>query len=330
MKTKTNLIIYLAFTFCAFHFTSCNGKGDNRELIASGTIEAIHVRIASKVTGEVVQVLFEEGTPVSAGDTLLILDEEITGIQLRQAAANMRLAEAQLELLNEGARQEDIRQAEEKVTQTETTHNQSRIDLHRTRNLFEGGSVSQKQLDDAEVRFRVAESQYHEALEVLGKMRQYSRPAEIRAQQARLDHARATVDLFQKNMKDSYITAPVSGTVTGKPVEAGELAGQGTVVAVISRLDRVHLRIYLSASELTNVGLGQQVGVAIDADPDKRYPGTIAYISPVAEFTPRNIQTRDERVKLVYGVKIEIENPEGILKPGMPADAYITAVGEER
>ena len=131
------------------------------------------------------------------------------------------------------------------------------------------------------------------------------------------------MNIIKKQIRDSYITAPASGTITHKPIEEGELIGVGSVIVKIARLKKMELRIYISETELGKVKLGGNADVVIDTYPDKTYTGKVVYVSPTAEFTPRNVQTKDERTKLVFGVKLEVDNPNGELKSGMPADAYL-------
>ncbi len=308
-------------------FIAC---GDNHtgEIAATGTIEAVQVRIASKVGANVEAIFVDEGSIITEGDTIVILDHSTFNVQLRQAKAGVDLAQAQLDLFLKGARDEDIRSAEEGLRQAEANLRIAREDLRRARNLYESKSVPRKQLDDAEARFTVASAQYNSAQQNLEKLREFFRPEEIRAQQSQLEHAIASVDLVSKNITDSYILSPVSGVVTNKLVERGELVRQGSPVAVISKLDTVRLTIYLTVVEVGRIRLGQEVDVSIDAYPDKIFTGQITYISPSAEFTPRNIQTKEERVKQVFGVRVEIPNPDGVLKPGLPADAVIRTNGE--
>jgi len=313
------------FTLMVFLFFISSGCRDNdqEKIKATGTIEAVQVRIAPKVSSNVTHIYVDEGNIVIIGDTILILDHSTFDVQLRQAKAGEHLAQAQLDLLLKGAREEDIRSAEEALRQVEANYLLAREDLRRIRNLYDSLSVSRKQLDDAEARYTVASAQHNAAQQNLEKLRQFSRPEEIRAQQARLEQAIAAVDLAQKNINDSYIISPVDGVVTNKLVEPGELVRQGVPVAVISKLDTVRLMIYLNTVDIGRVRLGQDVEVTIDAYPEKRFTGAITYISPTAEFTPRNIQTKEERVKLVFGVRVGIPNPDGVLKPGLPADAII-------
>jgi HlyD family secretion protein len=164
----------------------------------------------------------------------------------------------------------------------------------------------------------------------LGKLRRLARPEEIQAAEARLDQARAAADLLAKTIADSTITAPAGGIVTHKAVEAGELVTPGATVVTLADLDSVYVMIYVTELEIGRIKLGDGVDVRIDAFPDKPFPGKITYISPEAEFTPKNVQTKEDRVKLVFGVKVEIENKAGLLKPGLPADAVVRVGPEAR
>lgn len=141
----------------------------------------------------------------------------------------------------------------------------------------------------------------------------------------RLAQAQAALVLTRKMLDNCYIISPLSGTVTAKAVEVGDLATPGAVIVSVSKLDTVKLTIYVSETELPKVKLGAAAEVRIDAGPKRVFPGRVTFISPTAEFTPKNIQTREDRVKLVFGVRIQIPNPDGTLKPGLPADATVAA-----
>ncbi|MDD8025761.1 MAG: efflux RND transporter periplasmic adaptor subunit [Acidobacteriota bacterium] len=297
-------------------------------LRASGTIEARQVRISAKTAGDLLTIPVREGDRVKPGDRIAFIDHTVLDIQLRQAEAGISLAQAQLDLLRSGARAEDVRQAEEAVRQADAAFKPAEEDARRMRELAAKGSVTAKQAEDADARLTMAKAQAAAAAEALKKVRTLARPEEIRAAQARLDQARAAADLLRKTIADCVLVSPVAGIVTQVPVEAGELVAAGAAVAVVSDLDRVHVMIYVTEAELARVKLGGRADVAIDGLPGRAFAGTIVYISPEAEFTPKNIQTREDRVKLVFGVKIEIDNPEGLLKPGLPADATLAGAGK--
>jgi HlyD family secretion protein len=318
MKAKT-----ISLYFLLLAMVSCSGNGAKDVISASGTIEAIEVNVASKVAGELRELAVDEGARVKPGDKLAVIDHASLDIQLRQAEAGVDLARAQLVLLQNGARQEDIQQAEAALKQAEASLKVAEDDARRMRELVKTGSVTLKQRDDAEARLTVAQATQNAALEAVKKIRRYARPEEIQAAEARLAQAQASVDLLKKTIADCTITAPVPGIVTHKAAEAGELVTQAATLLTISVLDSVYVMIYVTEKELGRVKLDDAADVRIDSFPDRTFPGKVSYISPEAEFTPKNIQTKEDRVKLVFGVKVEIDNKEGLLKPGLPADAVI-------
>jgi HlyD family secretion protein len=301
------------------------GCGDDHHgmIDASGTLESVDVNVGAKVPGQIVRLLVDEGSRVKAGDTLAVLDQSTLRLQWEQAQAGVDLADAQYKLLVHGARPEDISAAREVLLQMKSTLTNATEDFARMKALLATHSVTQKQYDDAESRLAVTQAQYNSAQQNLQKMERFARPEEIAAARAKLEEARAGADLLLTQLNDACILAPVSGTVTHKPVEAGELISAGSTVATISRLDTLNLMIYVSDTDLGKVRLGAPADVIVDTYPHRPFPGRVVYISSIAEFTPKNIQTREDRTKLVFGVKLEVDNPEGILKAGMPADAYL-------
>lgn len=312
----------LYFLFTIFLFLGCSDKHKG-EIEASGTLEAVEVNIAAKVPGQLQHLFIDEGSTVQAGDTLAELDHEMFSLQLVNAQAGVEAAEAQYALLLNGAREEDVKLAQENLIAAEASFTSAQTDFQRIKELYSQKSVSQKQYEDAESRFTIAQAQHNAAKQNLQKLRRFARPEDLRTAKAKVEQARAQVNIIRKQISDSYLVAPVSGTVTHKPVEVGELLGTGAVVATIARLEKMELRIYVSETELGKVHLNGDADVVIDTFPEKNFPGKVVYISPTAEFTPRNVQTKDERTKLVFAVKLEVENRSGELKSGMPADAFL-------
>jgi HlyD family secretion protein len=290
---------------------------------ASGTIEGTQVDVAAQVGGRVQVLRVHEGDLVRTGETLAILDHSGPDLQLEQAQAGMELADAQLRLLLKGAREEDISQAEEAVRQAQASLKVAQDDARRAGQLFAAGSATQKQKEDGDARLTAATAQYNAARQALGKLEHLARPEDVQSGRARLKQATSVRDLAQKAVDDCHVTAPIRGTVTNKVLEAGDLAGPGSVVVTVTRLDTVTLTIYVSEMELGRVKLGAPADVSIDASRKRLLPGKVVYVSPRAEFTPKNVQTREDRVKLVFAVKVEIPNPDGTLKPGLPADAVV-------
>ena len=302
---------------------SCRGARVDGDIEASGTIEAREVRVGTKVGGQILELRANEGDRVAFGDALATIDHASLDIQLRQAEAGAALADSQLKLLREGARIEDIRQAEEALRQAEANLKVADLDARRMRDLAQKGSATPKQLEDAEARLTSALAQRDSIRENIKKLNRLARPEEIKSAEARLAQAQAGVDLLKKTIADCTIVSPASGVITERPFEVGDLVSPGATVFTLADIDHVYVMIYVTENELGRVKLGSAAEVSIDSYPDRIFPGKVTYISSEAEFTPKNIQTKEDRVKLVFGVKIEIENKDGILKPGLPADAVI-------
>jgi HlyD family secretion protein len=292
--------------------------GDSRGVIeASGTIEATDITVSAEVVGKVSTVLVDEGSQIHPGDTLVVIDDTEYRLQLRQAEANLASFASAYRLAVEGSREEDIAQAE-------ATFRAAEADFKRMKELLVTASVTQKQFDDAEARYVSAEQTFR-------KLKSGLRPEEITGARVRREYAAAQVDLLRKKLRDCVITAPSAGTVTLRGVEPGELVTMGMSVIRLTYLEKVKLTIYASTEEVGKIRLGQEARVRIDGfEKGKDVAGRVVYISPTAEFTPKNVQTKEERSKLVFGVKIEIPNPDGVLKPGLPADARILVDGSRK
>jgi HlyD family secretion protein len=305
----------------------CTDERATDSLRASGTVEVTEVRVAARTPGELLRLLVDEGSRVARGDTLAVVNHDMLTLQLAQARANADAAAAQLDLLRQGARAEDIAQARAQLTQAEVQVRLARQDAERIRALSEGGSATGKQLDDVEARLVSAEAGAEAVRQSIRKLEHLVRPEELRASDARLRQAESSIALLERQMADAFIVAPMSGIVTRKMAEAGELVSAGMPIVTLADMDRAFLRIYVPEIELGRIQIGQSADVYSDSYPDRPLPGRITFISPTAEFTPKNVQTRDERIRLVYEVKIEAPNPGGVLKPGMYADAKIALDG---
>lgn len=292
-------------------------------ITASGTIEATEVRLSSKSQGEILGLSAQEGDPVRKGQVLAAIDHQSLDIQLEQARSGVDYADAQLRLLLKGAREEDIAQASEALAQASETLKLAEADRDRMKNLFATASATKQQKDDADTRYAVAQAQYAQAEQSLKKLSNLARPEEVASARAKLQQARFSVQLLEKAIDDCTVRSPIDGTALRRLVEVGELAGAGTGLYIIADLSQVHLMIYIPETSLGAVSVGQAAEVRIDSAANRVFAGKVSYISQDAEFTPKNVQTKDERVKLVFGVKIDIPNPDGVLKPGMPADARI-------
>lgn len=320
MKTNKFFIVIIATVVLII---GCNNNKENKLIEVTGTIEATNVIVSSLVAGEVISIFKDEGDRVSIGDTLLIIDPTTYKIKLREAEALLLSAEAQYELVRNGARKEDIQQAQQLLKQSEVNLQTAQNDKIRFENLYETKSISRKQYEDALAKYELALAQYNSAKENFLKIQNISRPEELKQAKANVERLKANVDLIKKSLNDCFITAPISGIVVKKFLEAGETVTNLSSLIKISDLSQVELTVYVNEKDLPKIKLSQPVDVKVDAYPEKTYKGKIIFISPEAEFTPKNIQTKEERTKLVFAVKVKIDNPEYELKSGIPADAFI-------
>lgn len=301
--------------------SGCSTRTPAAGAIVSGHVEATEVRIATKVGGRLTEFTLREGDTVQKGQAIARIDTTDTTLAIEAAQADLAAAEAELALRVAGPRREDIAEARAQAAAIESDLAGAERDVARFEGLVASGSGAAKTRDDAQTRRDMIRARLAAARETLGKLEHGSRREEIDAARARVAGARARIAQLEQQVTDATITSPAGGIVTEKPVEPGELLAPGALVAVVTDLSDAWLTVYIGGPDLPKIRLGQPIDVRTDAGDTRR--GTLTFISPNAEFTPKNVQTRDERVKLVYRLKIGLPNADGLFKPGMPAEASI-------
>jgi HlyD family secretion protein len=304
---------------------ACGNGKDPDVIAASGHVEATEVRLSSKVAGNVETIPIQEGDRVTAGQEIARIDTTDARLALAAAVAERAQADAERRLRVAGSRREDIGEGEAQVERARADLRGAQEDLERMEKLLASGSGTDKARDDARTRRDVAAATLEAAGERLRKLRAGSRPEEIDAAAARVAGADARIAQLQQQIADAVVKSPVDGVVTEKLAEHGELLTRGAGLVVISELARPWLTVYLPEPDLGRIRLGQDAEVATDSGQQRT--GRVIFVSPQAEFTPKNVQTPDERAKLVYKVKIALENADGLFKPGMPAEARLRPAG---
>jgi HlyD family secretion protein len=303
----------------------CSPGRDPSLIVASGHVEATDVRVATKVGGRIASVSVEEGDHVEAGRELARIDTVDIRLALDAARAERAQADAELRLRLAGAREEEIAEAEAVAGQAEADLAGAQRELDRMQGLLDAGSGAAKARDDARTRRDVAARALEAARERLRRLRAGSRREEVDAARARLAAAEARIAQLEQQERDAVIAAPAAGVVTERLVEPGELVSAGGPLAVVTDLAGAWLDVYVGEPDLGRIRVGQEVEVR--TDDGRTRAGRIAVIASKAEFTPKNVQTRDERVKLVFKVKVALPNDDGLFKPGMPAEARIRIAG---
>lgn len=330
-KKRMALISAVAFFATAgggYYLWQKRSADDAHRLRVSGAIEISEAELSFKLPGRVAEVLKEEGDRVQAGEQIARLEDEELRHQVELQAAQVQAAEALLAELLAGARPEERAQAAAAVRAAEADFKRIQDDYLRLKDLYQKGSTSEREYDAARTAYTVAQTRLDQAREQLALVRQGPREEKIAQARANLEQARAALALAQTRLDSAVLTSPLSGVVLARGVGPGEYAAPGTPVVTVGEIEKVYLRAYVEESDLGRVKLGQPVKVSADSYPGKVYAGKITFISPAAEFTPKNVQTQKERVKLVYRIKVDIPNPAQELKPGMPAEAEIIWEGE--
>lgn len=297
-------------------------QGSRARPDGSGTIECTQVQVAPQVSGRLLEMPPQEGMALKKGELVARIDPADYILRRNEVQAALAQARAQLDLLKAGAREEDIKRAREQLREAEAAAEAALADFKRIERVFAAQSATQKQLDDAKAMVERTEALRGAAQQNLAKLMAGSRPEEIAMAEAQVAMAKARLAQAEKAVQDCTIPAPMEGVVTTRSREEGEMVGIGAPLLTLSRLDPVWLSVYIPEARLPHVKLGQAAYVKADGLTNY-FEGKVTFISPQAEFTPRNVQTADERAKLVYRIKITLPNPAGIFKPGMPADGYL-------
>lgn len=298
---RRHLIIGLIILVAIGVWAYLRSPGDPRPgiLDASGRIEGDQAAVGAKIGGRIVRLPIREGQALEDGQLIAELSSEQATAKLQEAEHNLHMAREQL-----GAAQAGLAEAE-------ADRDRAEKDYARYRELLAEGAIAPQVVDQARAAFEAAKAGRKGAAK------------QIEVAVARIQSAEAGRALAQANLNDTKVTAPFAGTVLRKLVEEGEVVAAGTPIVTFVDLSKLHVKVYLPEREIGKVKLGDSARVYIDAFPRRFFEATVAEVAQQTEFTPRDIHMKDERVKLVFAVKLALANPEGLLKPGMPADARI-------
>jgi HlyD family secretion protein len=298
------------------------------EIVASGTVEATQADLGFQIAGRLESISVREGDDVTMGVEIASLERAELNAQRAAAIAQVAAAEAVLRELTNGSRREEVAQARANLAVANERRNAARRDVDRLGPLAEQSLVSRQQFDHQRTLLTVAEGEVERAREALQLLETGPRTERIAAQRAELARAIATVARIDAMLEQATLRAPFSGTIVVRHREPGEALPSGLPVLTLRNFDDRWIRIYVPGDEVGRLTIGQQATISADSYEDRTYRGSISYIASVAEFTPRNVQTTRDRVKLVYQVRVRITGDEKMdLKPGLPADVRFQAAG---
>jgi HlyD family secretion protein len=334
----------------------------DNSLQGSGTVEARDIRVGSKIAGRIDKVLVREGDTVKAGQVLVTFDDRELLASLEQSQASAQKAErgyrkeeieqargaaeaakAEYEQRVNGYRHEDIAAAQADLDRAKADEIRTRLDFQRYDALAQKDLVSKQQRDTAEANWKMAAALEENAQHKLDELQRGYRPEEIAAAKARYEQAEATMRMMERGnrpedialakaaysfeqarFRESQVVSPSDATVEVLDVRPGDVVAPNTPVATLLERDQIYVRIYIPETEIGHVRLGQKTEIRVDSFPKTVFDGVVEQINQQAEFLPRNVQTREERVHQVFGVKVRIDDPSGKVLAGMAADVKLS------
>lgn len=293
------------------------------ELTLYGNVDIRQVDLGFRVGGRIAEVLVDEGDLVQEGQPLAKLDSDILKQQRDQAQAKVDAQKADLAKLERGYRSEEIAQASAAVSAAKAQAENSSINLRRVQSMRAANAISQKELDNARAQDREATARLRSAQDNLDMLSSGYRAEDILAQKAALEAAQAELELAEIYVEDAVLKAPQKGIVLTRAREAGAIVQTGQTVYTLTLNDPVWLRAYISEPYLGLIKPGMPVRISIDSYPDRQFAGNIGFISPEAEFTPKTVETKDVRTNLVYRLRIRVDDPDDVMRQGMPVTVHI-------
>jgi HlyD family secretion protein len=302
-------------------------REDTSELTLFGNVDLRQVDLAFNNSQRIVEVLVQEGDRVRRGDVVARLDTNRLRPQVMQAEAQVAAQRQVVERLHNGTRPEEIDQARANFKSAEADAVNARLRYDRLQGVAEAsqrGAVSEQDLDNAKATLQVADAQVEVARAAFDLAEVGPRKEDIAEAEARLRANEAQLALLQQELADATLVAPVDGIVRTRVMEPGEMASPQRPVIVLAITDPKWVRAYLTETDLGKVREGMAASIAIDSFPDREFDGWIGFISPVAEFTPKNVQTEELRTSLVYEVRVFVQDPGDDLRLGMPATVYLS------
>lgn len=326
MITRILIIIIAALAVVIggyLYIRSSTDRTADKRLRIAGNIEAHESVMSFKVPGRIVELPVHEGQYVNRGDLLARLDDDDYRQQVSVDEATVRTREAELQLALAGSRKQEILAARHSLIDAQSDLELKRAEFRRREILLREQAVSQEDVDSAQTLMKRAEATYQRIKANYDEIVEGTRKEELAVRRANLQLAQEHLEMSRVNLSYTVLSTPVSGVVLVRQAELGEVVSPGTPVVTIADVDHLWMRGYINETDLGRIRWGQPATIRTDTYPDKEYRGHLSFIASKAEFTPKSVETYKERVTLVYRVKIDLENPNHELKPGMPAEAAI-------
>jgi HlyD family secretion protein len=288
-----------------------------------GNVDIREVNLGFRVSGRILEVLRDEGDEVKAGEILARLDDEPYRRDAEQSRGQVGSLQAHLQMLEAGNRPQEIAQARALVREREVSSSNAQRIYKRQEELLGSKAVSIQERDDAEAAYHEADARLKSAREQLNLLEAGFRAEEIAQARADLARAQAALASTELHVQDTVLKAPADGVVLTRAQEPGAILQPGTTVLTVSLKRPVWVRAYVNEPDLGRIHPGAKVKVYTDTRPANPYSGQVGYISPRAEFTPKNVETTELRTSLVYRLRVVVDNPDDALRQGMPVTVVL-------
>lgn len=295
--------------------------GDNTYVLASGSVENNTTLISSEIVGTVTELSVKEGDQVKKGDIIARLDNSNLENQVQLAESNLQVAEETFAAIDNNISMLAV-QNNDRINQAKVSLDFLKSNMDKSKMLLENGAIPQVALDEAELNYNMALSQY-ESTKSNSKTQSAQLAGQLEVAKSQVEQSKTRLEQARKDLEKSVITAPSDGVVNSTYIDIGEFTSTGKPIVELYDPGNVEIRVYVSESNIGFVKVGQEVDIFADHNERKPYKGQVIRVNNVAEFTPKNIQTKEERVNTVFEVKLKVGDTGGELKPGMPVDVNI-------
>ena len=323
MKKKLIIPLLLIAGLGGWWGFEAKDRDDGKNLLLHGNVDIREVTLGFRVAGRIASLSCDEGDAVKAGDVIAQLDDEPYRRAIAEIAGQVATARARAQMVESGYRPQETAQARAVVREREVTFKNAKRLFDRQEQLLDTKAVSIQDRDDAEARYREAEARLKSAHEQLTLLESGFRTEEIAQAKGDLARAEGALKIAELNAEDTVLKAPSNGVILTRAQEAGAIVAAGTPVLTLSLKQPIWVRAYIHEPDLGRIHPGSKVEVFTDSRPNQSYAGTVGFISPRAEFTPKSVETTKLRTLLVYRLRITVSNPDDELRQGMPVTVRI-------
>ena len=305
--------------------------GRKREpLVIQGNVDIRQVNLGFRVGGRIREMRFEEGDAVRAGDLVAVLDEEPYRDQVNLAKAQLAQAAANLTKMINGSRPQEIDQGRAQVAQAQANVENADLTYQRENELRRTNAISKQEFDNAIATRDANRAQLRSAQANLALLEAGSRQEDIDAARALVQHDKSNLETAEVSLSDCQLLAPTDGVIITRALEPGAIVAAGTTVYALCLYSPVWIRTYVDEKDLGRIYPGMKALVYTDTNPAKPYAGQIGFVSPVAEFTPKTVETRELRTDLVFRLRVIVQQPDKYLRQGLPVTVRLMDDGRNQ